>query len=167
MPTPPNPPRPRGFAPLLRGVGHPDQHLRVSDAERQAVADRLAEHFGDGRLDQTEFDERVSQAMNAKTRGDLRGLFDDLPDPGQPGVVLPGIVLPGAGAPAGLSQRHLRQRGLGRRLVSFALLAVITAAAAESVVRVTVPWLWIGFLAVVLLVAQQRAGHSRSDQDHQ
>ncbi len=36
-----------------------DEHLRVSDAERQAVTDRLAEHFGDGRLDQAEFDERV------------------------------------------------------------------------------------------------------------
>jgi hypothetical protein len=135
----------------------------VSDAERQAVADRLSEHFGDGRLDQVEFDERVSQAMNAKTRGDLRGLFDDLPDPDQPGVVLPGIVLPGAGAPAGLPPRHLRQRGLGRRLLSFALIALVTGAAAESVVRVTVPWLWVLFLGIVLLVTTERAARSRSD----
>lgn len=159
MPPQPNPPRPRGFAPLLRGVGagHSDQHLRVSDAERRAVADRLAEHFSDGRLDQAEFDERVGQATNAKTRGDLRGLFDDLPEPG-----MPGVMLPGAGAPAGLSPRHGRRLGYGRRLVSFALIAVITAAAAETVVHVTVPWLWAGFLAIVLLVATERAGHPRS-----
>ena len=60
----------RGFSPLFSGP-HSDQNLRVSDAERQAVTDRLAEHFGDGRLDQAEFDERVGRAMNAKTRADL------------------------------------------------------------------------------------------------
>ena len=31
-----------------------DQHLRVSDAEREAVTGRLAEHFAAGRLDQAE-----------------------------------------------------------------------------------------------------------------
>src|ERR1700758_1982204 len=61
-----------------------DQHMRVSDAERQAVADRLAEHFSAGRLDQAEFDERVGRAMKAKTRADLNGLFDDLPETGAP-----------------------------------------------------------------------------------
>ena len=65
-----SPYRNRGFSPLFRGP-YSDQHLRVSDAERQAVTDRLAEHFGDGRLDQAEFDERVGRAMNAKTRADL------------------------------------------------------------------------------------------------
>ena len=38
----------RGFSPLFRSL-YSDQDLRVSDAERQAVADRLAEHFADGR----------------------------------------------------------------------------------------------------------------------
>src|SRR5438270_6635035 len=139
MPTQSNPPRPRGLAPLLRGVGvgNSDQHLRVSDAERRAVADRLAEHFSDGRLDQAEFDERVGQAMNAKTRGDLRGLFDDLPEPGMPGVSLPGAP----GAPGEMSPRYGRRRGYGNRLMAFALVVVITAAAAETVVHMTVPWL--------------------------
>ena len=45
--------RGRGFAPLFRGM-YSDQHLRVSDAERQAVTDRLSEHFAAGRLDQAE-----------------------------------------------------------------------------------------------------------------
>lgn len=53
--------------------------LRVSDAERSEVADRLAKHYGDGRLTQDEFNERVDLAMNAKTQSDLSGLFTDLP----------------------------------------------------------------------------------------
>ena len=77
--------RTRGFSPLFRGMSS-DDHLRVSDAERQTVTDRLAEHFAEGRLDQAEFDDRVSRAMNAKTRADLSGLFYDLPETGAPAV---------------------------------------------------------------------------------
>jgi GntR family transcriptional regulator len=72
-----------GASPAGGGV-YSDQHLRVSDAERQAVADRLAEHFAAGRLDQAEFDDRARRAMSAKTRGDLRGLFADLSETGAP-----------------------------------------------------------------------------------
>ncbi len=61
-----------------------DQHLRVSDAERQAASGRLAEHFAARRLDQAGFDDRVERAMSAKTRGDLRGLFADLSETGAP-----------------------------------------------------------------------------------
>lgn len=55
--------------------------LRVSDAERDAVAAELAEHLKDGRLDAAEFDERVGRAVTAKTRGDLDRLLADLPRP--------------------------------------------------------------------------------------
>jgi len=57
----------------------PSTHLRVSDAERNDVADKLSRHFSEGRLDQAEFKERLDAAMSAKTQGDLAGLFDDLP----------------------------------------------------------------------------------------
>ena len=72
--------------------------LRVSDAERDAVADALAEHLKDGRLDAAEFDERVGRAVTARTRGDLDRLLADLPRPApepppaarrQPGWPLP------------------------------------------------------------------------------
>jgi Domain of unknown function (DUF1707) len=53
--------------------------MRVSDTERSEVADRLSKHYGDGRLDQAEFDRRLDQAMKATTRADLDGLFADLP----------------------------------------------------------------------------------------
>ncbi len=62
---------------------HPaDPTMRVSDADRAEVADRLAQHYGDGRLDQAELDDRLGRAMSAKTRADLDGLLHDLPDTG-------------------------------------------------------------------------------------
>ena len=59
--------------------GNPDADLRASDAERNEVAEKLSHHYADGRLDQTEFKSRLDRAMGATTRGDLGGLFDDLP----------------------------------------------------------------------------------------
>jgi GntR family transcriptional regulator len=76
-----------------------DQHLRLSDAEREAVTDRLAEHFAAGRLDQAEFDDRVGRAMSAKTRADLSGLFAGLPETGAPAV--PEFSRGGGRTPAG------------------------------------------------------------------
>src|SRR5205814_10687933 len=91
----------RGFGPWFTGPAS-DQHMRVSDAERQAVADRLAEHFSSGRLDQAEFDERVGRAMSAKTRADLNGLFEDLPETGAPAA-------PDPKDPTGQPRRRHRQ----------------------------------------------------------
>src|SRR5258708_34134546 len=87
-----------GASPASGGM-YSDQHLRVSDAEREAVTDRLAEHFAAGRLDQAEFDDRVGRAMSAKTRADLSGLFADPSETGAPAVPeLPGGA---AGTPGG------------------------------------------------------------------
>ena len=61
--------------------------LRASDAERDAVASELGQHFQDGRLEHAEYDERLGAAMAAKTRRDLETLLEDLPQgaAGQPG----------------------------------------------------------------------------------
>ena len=59
--------------------------LRVSDADRDAVATELGEHFQQGRLDREEFDERLTQALAARTEGDLDRLLADLP-PVRPAV---------------------------------------------------------------------------------
>ena len=85
MPAQPSSPRMRTSS-FRRRISYGQPDLRVSDAERSEVADRLAEHYGEGRLDQSEFNERVEQAMRAKTRSDLAGLFDDLPDSEAPEV---------------------------------------------------------------------------------
>jgi hypothetical protein len=146
MSTQYNQPWGRGFGPMFRGM-YSDQHLRVSDAERQAVADRLAEYFSEGRLDQAEFDERVGRAMSAKTRADLSGLFDDLPETGAP-------VVP----------EHPRRRHRHPVLL-IALFVVLAIATAHVLWWATVPLLWVGFLVVVLLFATGRIGRSRTGQD--
>ena len=56
-----------------------DAGLRASDDERNAVADKLSRHYAEGRLDEAEFKTRLDTAMSATTRGDLNGLFHDLP----------------------------------------------------------------------------------------
>src|ERR1700736_3780440 len=53
--------------------------MRVGDAERDAAANELREHFASGRLTRDELNERLDQTFAAKTRGGLSGLFTDLP----------------------------------------------------------------------------------------
>lgn len=55
--------------------------MRVSDADREQVAERLREHFAAGRLTSEELDERLAAALNAKTVRDLRAVMADLPEP--------------------------------------------------------------------------------------
>jgi len=88
MPAPYNPPWGRGSS--GRRATYSDPNIRVSHAERTEVADRLSKHYGDGRLDEEEFNERLDRAMNAKTRADLDGLFDDLPGHEDPPSPAPG-----------------------------------------------------------------------------
>jgi len=56
-----------------------DRALRVSDAEREAVAAILRREHVDGRLDNVEFDERLSRCLTARTYAELDGLLADLP----------------------------------------------------------------------------------------
>jgi hypothetical protein len=80
-----------------RRIRYSDQHIRVSDAERNAVAEQLGAHYGDGRLDQAEFDERVGAALAARTIDALTPLTADLiAVPGRGGT----LTLPLAGTPA-------------------------------------------------------------------
>jgi hypothetical protein len=58
-----------------------DDQIRVSDADRERVTARLRDHYAEGRLTDSELDERVTAALNAKTFGDLRQLMVDLPGP--------------------------------------------------------------------------------------
>ncbi len=59
-----------------------DPGLRASDAERDAVADRLRGAHAEGRLSVEELYERLDAALAARTRGDLAPLTADLPRPG-------------------------------------------------------------------------------------
>lgn len=61
----------------------PDE-MRVSDAERASVQERLRRAVGDGQLDLHEFDVRAKSVWAARTRGELGRITADLPEPPAP-----------------------------------------------------------------------------------
>ena len=64
-------------------------NVRVGDADRDAVAAQLREHYADGRLTLEELNERLDQAFAAKTKADLNTVMRDLPQVPQPAAGLP------------------------------------------------------------------------------
>lgn len=56
--------------------------LRASDADRERVAEQLRDALTEGRLDMSEFEERLEAAYKARTYGELAPLTRDLPGPG-------------------------------------------------------------------------------------
>jgi Domain of unknown function (DUF1707) len=124
-----------------------DASIRASDDERNEVADKLSRHYAEGRLDEVEFKNRLDTAMSATTRGDLNGLFDDLPR------------LPSESPPP--VPRH-------RRMLPWVLVVVLVAIAAGATMPFYplyhVPWFLI--LAVVALFVWRRAGRHHLDPHH-
>lgn len=53
--------------------------MRASDADRERIAERLRDAVAEGRLDMTEFEERLDLAYKARTHGELVPLVRDLP----------------------------------------------------------------------------------------
>jgi hypothetical protein len=120
-----------------RASASSDSHLRASDTERNEVADRLSRHFADGRLDQAEFKARLDRAMGATTRGDLDGLFDDLP------------LLP-TESPLPTPRR--------RRLIPVLVIVLLVALAAGATFPVVhVPWLLV--VAIGLIIWHRGSRH--------
>jgi hypothetical protein len=87
--------------------GRPGGELRASDAEREAVADRLRVAAGEGRLTLEELTERMDSAYDARTRGDLERLLADLPDPAHPVSLQP--LAPAVPAPPPPEARSVRR----------------------------------------------------------
>ena len=67
------PPRPRGGP----------HALRIGDAERDAAAADLGEHYVAGRLTLDELNERLDAVFSSKTFGQLTRIMADLPGPGR------------------------------------------------------------------------------------
>jgi Domain of unknown function (DUF1707) len=151
-------------------------HLRISDAERAEVTEALKRHCSDGRLDSAEFEARLDRTLRAKTRGDLAGLFDDLPDltPGSPtgmhgGAAPSGRFSPGeysstASGPFG-SFGNFAARAPGRRgsafwtLAMVALVIVAGLAIVSSVAHLFSPHFPLLILFVVAFFIWRRGHH--------
>jgi hypothetical protein len=78
----------RYYAPFPHDGGEPlrprgPHTLRIGDAERDAAAADLGEHYAAGRLTLDELNERLDATFSAKTFGQLARLMADLPGPGR------------------------------------------------------------------------------------
>jgi hypothetical protein len=138
--------RPRGAT-----AGGADAHVRASDAERAQVTDTLSKHYGDGRLDAEEFDQRMSTAMTAKTRGELVPLLADLPslDP----------VVPHRSRPL----RRLRSDGMFGPLLT-GMFAAVVLAAGLVLLAVSPAYVPAGFVLLFLaLVMARRSRRERAE----
>ena len=62
------------------------ESLRASDAERDHAVSELRNEFAEGRLSHDTFMYRMQSALDARRRGQLVGLFTDLP-PRRPGLM--------------------------------------------------------------------------------
>jgi hypothetical protein len=64
-------------------------NVRVGDADREATAAQLREHYADGRLTLEELNERLDQTFAAKTKADLNTVMRDLPQAPRPTAGMP------------------------------------------------------------------------------
>jgi hypothetical protein len=55
--------------------------LRIGDEERNKAVELLSDHLNEGRLTQSEFNDRLSVALQARTAEEIEQLFEDLPGP--------------------------------------------------------------------------------------
>jgi len=119
--------------------------LRISDAERADVADLLSKHYGDGRLDQAEFNQRLDQAMKAKTYADLDGILADLPR----------TDAEASEAPKATARRRHEHRHL-RAVVLAVLLVIAVVIVAHTLAGALTIWVWLLLLGAILYATQIR-----------
>jgi hypothetical protein len=128
------------------------EDLRVSDVERQTVADRLRMAQEVGQLDIHEFDERVQSVWAARTRGELERVTADLPAPPPPRAAAPARrptrqVFSDTGG--GVTMRILATIWAAILAVNVVVWGLVSATNDEAVY----PWpIWLAPAGVVLLV---------------
>lgn len=133
--------------------------VRVGDTERNAAVQALGEHMSTGRLDLDEFGTRSAKASSARTVGELRALFADLPAPhpplpgGGPAPVMPlaspatGTAAPVAGAtPALVDDRNRAQKLVAAAAGASGIIAVILFFATGA-------WWWFLLIPLISSVA--------------
>jgi hypothetical protein len=103
--------------------------VRVSDADREAVAARLREHYAAGRLSLDEFQDRLDAVYRAQVAGELNMVTDGLPHegtvipPGTPWGSYAGDGFAGAGYALNIDEMRAAMARIGRRvMLGFALV---------------------------------------------
>jgi hypothetical protein len=120
--------------------------LRASDADRDAVAERLRHAAAEGRLEPEELEERLHTALRARTYGDLRRLLTDLPAKPMAWERRRADAMPAAGVALAVAMRVA---------VALAVVAVVLVVAA-----VMAAW-WILWALVWLALCGRRSRTGR------
>jgi hypothetical protein len=151
-----------------------DDRIRASDADRDRITARLREHYAEGRLSTDELEERIDEALSAKTLGDLRRVMTDLPE-AEPALTPAGPrpwQMAGPAGPAPYQVTRYRRRGprffpllvIGL-FVAFVAAGGGAAAVAVKIIAITVlaAFAFIGLMAFLIARLFHRA---QRDWDH-
>jgi hypothetical protein len=119
--------------------------MRVSDVDRERTAELLRNAVGDGRLDLTEFDERLRSAYAAVTSADLARVTVDLP------------ATPAAVVPAPTPDADAWRKWLGGSILMIAIWGGISLATGElasfwPAIPITI---WAAVLLVPLITGRR------------
>lgn len=138
----------------MKRVNDPD-FLRIGTEERDQALQALGDHFAKGRLPVAEYDERVSKAVEAETRADLRPLFADLPPP-HPAVLAPHPIVPQPQYPMAPmppnqpayspSQRYRLAAGLLQILLPFGIGRFYTGHTGMAVAQLLLSFVGVGVI---------------------
>ena len=151
---------------MLLGMGRDE--MRAGDGDRQAVADQLKSALDEGRLDLSEYDERLQKTYGAKTYGDLQGLLTDLPNTVPPAQSqVQGYPPPAPSAPSAAPQDRV---GGGRQVANWVgpyagvivVCTIIWAITSASAGHLTYYWpVWM-LIPLIFGVTGQLFGGNRS-----
>lgn len=149
--------------------GDKPREIRIGNSERSQALEALGEHFTVGRLDQPEYEERVSAAAAAKTRSELSELFTDLPEPTPFG---PGDGSAGADTTPRISSPapvRRASRGPGTKIVQTLSLFAGggTVVLFFVLLAVGVPNAWLVFILFPLLIGGLRIWSGIDNDDDQ
>lgn len=128
-----------------------DGNVRIGTSEREEAVRALAEHMTQGRLDVSEYDQRVALANAAKTRAELAEIFEDLPEPNPMRALTThkptAVPVPAQASPLIEKDKSSNAKAIIIGFVIFSVAAIVTVTAILGEWWALIP----AFLIVVVL----------------
>jgi hypothetical protein len=122
--------------------------LRIGDADREAVAESLREHYAQGRLTLEEFNQRLDAVFAATKQSQLSAITRDLPH-----AAVPSAPLPVTAAWAGRERAWHDYRARGRRRLGMIPVIIAMLAAWLLILDLNLrAFPWPGKLAIFLAI---------------